>query len=189
MAKNIEYKKIRRLSVWRRKYLFLTISCACLLCYVLSENLFAWACITNGMNSDWRKELANCLSPLIIPGALLLPYGLCVAFRKRLLSEKWLLLLFSVALFVLPLGFGFKNPYCEDKYIGRPFDAYIDNLGGFAVYAMFFLGPMLVSFHFKMRNKKRILPPWPRRICALLGAILISVFLVWLCLHSVANAC
>ena len=182
------YKK-RRLSILRRKYLVLTISCACLLCYVLSQNLFAWACITNGMNPDWRKELANFLSPLIIPGAFLLPYGLCMAFRKRLLSEKWMLLLFSVALFVLPLGFGFKNPYFEDKYIGRPFDAYIDDLVVCSVSAMFLLGPILVFFHFKMRNKKRMRPPLSRRICALLCAILISVILVWLFLHSVANAC
>ena len=184
-----EYRKYRRPSIWRRKYLFLTISCVCLLCYGLAENLFNWPCVTNGMNPDWRKTLAEILYPLIIPGAWLFPYGLCNAFRKHTLSEKWLLLLFSAALFSIPLGFGFKNPYFDDQNIGRPFAAYLDCLNICSFSAMLFLGPMLVYYHFRMRNKKQKRPPLWKRVCTSLCAILISVFLVWLFLHSVANAC
>ena len=180
-----EYRKYSRLSIWRHKYLLLTISCVCLFCYVLAENLFNWACVTNGLNPDWRKMLANFLYPLIIPGALLFPCGLCMAFRKRLLSEKWLLLLFSVALFVIPLGFGFKNPYFDDQHIGRPFAAYLDELYCCSFSAMLFLGPILVYCHFRMRNKKQKRPPLPKRVCASLCAILISIFLLRMFICSI----
>lgn len=168
--------------VWRHKYWWFAAACGFLLCFSAGENLFNWACITNGTNPDFRKDFGEVLRWI---GLTVSPvfFSVCVAvaFRHWLLAEKWLLLILGCAWFEIPLTWGLRNPYIDEPFYDQPFLLYLWGFSGWFIISAVLLGPVIVWLHFAFRNKRR--PPvslW-RRIVSPLCALLLSAILAAAC--------
>ena len=162
----------------RNRYWRLAAACGVLLCYAAGENLFNWACLTNGTNPDFRKVLAEILQLIgLVVGPALFVSCVCVAFRHWLLSEKWLLLILGCALLEIPLAWGLHNPYVDEPFRDQVFLSYLYGFSTWFVIGAVLPGAAIVRFHFAYRNKRR--PPLSlrRRIICPVSALLLSAIL------------
>lgn len=164
--------------VVRYRFWIFAAACALPLCYPAGENLFNWACITNGMNPDWRKVYAEILQWIGLCSAGLFPIAAGITFRHWRFSEKWLLLILACALFDIPLTFGLRNPYVDYPLCDQPMLAYLMGTATWFLVGAVLLGPVLIGAHFVWRSKRRPPAPLWRRILCPTAALLLSAALL-----------
>ena len=163
-------------AVIKSRYLFFVVSCMCLLCGVLGENLRNYGLIASGLNPDWRTDFGRIISWMLIPGALLFPIGICFSTRKWLLSEKWLLLFLESAVISMFFSFGFQNPYVDSPFYNRPILEFLNDFCALSCFAAVLQGIPIVILHFFPGEKNNI-PMW-RRFFSTVSAVLLTVLVL-----------
>ena len=161
-------------AVIKSRYLFLVISCACLLCGLSGENLCNYGLIASGLNPDWRTDFGRLISWMLIPGSVLFPMGICFSTKKWLLSEKWLFLFLESTVISMAFCFGYQNPYVDSPFHNRPFLEFLNDFCALSCFASVFQGIPIIVLHFFTREKKQALPKW-RRVLSTVIAVLLTV--------------
>ena len=175
------------ISTLKSRYFFLVVSCACLLCWVLSEELTNYGLIASGLKPDWRKDLGHVLSWMLLPAVLLFPLGICFSTRKLLLAEKWLLLFLVSLIIASVFFFGYQNPYVDPPFYDRPFLRFLEEMCSAFVVGAVFQGIPIAILHFFTRKKSDV-PLW-RKIVSNSAAILLTVFILILWNHLTSMIC
>lgn len=166
------------IATMKSRYFFLIVSGACLLCWVLSEELINYGLIASGLEPDWRKDLGHVLSWMLLPAVALFPLGICFSTRKLLLAEKWLLLFLVSLIIASVFFFGYQNPYIDSPFYHRPVLRFLDEICATFMVGAIFLGIAISFLHFFTREKE-CKPSLRRRIISNSTAILlIAVMLV-----------
>ena len=186
MESGTEFKRLFYAAV-KSRYFFLVVSCACLLCWVLSEELTNYGLIASGLGPDWRKDLGRILGWMLLPAAALFPLGICFATRTWLLSEKWLLLFLETLIIAPVLCFGYQNPYVDPPFYDRPFLRFLEEMCIAFVAGAVFQGIPIAVLHFFTREKGDV-PLW-RKIVSNTAAILLTVLTLILFQHLTDMVC
>ena len=148
----------------------------------ISDQLFNWLYIYCGSMYIQQLNTWSIISLwTFLLGPIIFFCYMAIVLRRWLLSEKWLMMIPGIALYIIMPTFGLQYPYCDNYFYNRPFMDYLSNLSaGYILYSVIF-GPELIFIHFALRNKKRRIALSRRLIASafviLMSAILFAAFI------------